>query len=61
MEAMRDRIMHDLGTDEPWVVEEMSAVLGARAIAAHYRRPLRIDEVNQMAPTEEVRARPGRA
>jgi hypothetical protein len=61
MEAVRDRIMRGIGTDEPWVVEEMSAVIGARAIAVHYRRPLRIDEVNQMAPTDEARVRPGRA
>ena len=52
--------MRGVGTDEPWVVEEMSGVLGERAVAVHYRRPLRIDEVNQMAPTEEVIARPGR-
>ena len=58
MEALRDRIMHGLGTDEPWHMEHMGDVAGLRAIAVHFRRPLRIDEVNQMAPTEEVRARP---
>ena len=53
MEALRDKIMRGLGTDEPWVTE-----MGA--IACHYRRPLRIDEINQMAQTPEVRERPGR-
>lgn len=60
MEAIRDRIMRGLGTAEPWVIEHMGAQLGERAIAMHYRRPLSIEEVNQMAPTPEVLARPGR-
>jgi hypothetical protein len=42
-------------------MEHMANEIGEAAIAVHYRKPLRIDEVNQMAPTEEVRARPGRA
>jgi hypothetical protein len=58
---MRDRIMRGIGTDEPWIMEEMSAQFGMLAIAVHYRRPLRIDEVNRMAATPDVRARPGRA
>lgn len=45
--------MRGRGTDDPWFLE-----LGT--VAAHYRRPLRIDEVNLLAPTAEVRARPGR-
>jgi hypothetical protein len=53
--------MRNVGTDEAWVVEEHSAVWGERAVAVHYRRPLRIDEVARMAPTAEVLARPGRA
>ena len=60
-EALRDRIMRGVGTDEEWVTEEMSAQVGMMAISMHYRRPLRIDEVAQMVATEEVRARPGRA
>lgn len=60
-EAVRDRIMRGIGTDEPYVCEEMTAVLGARAVSVHWRKPLRIDEVAQMAPTPEVRDRPGRA
>lgn len=42
-------------------MEHMADQIGERAIAAHYRKPLRVDEVSQMAATEEVRARPGRA
>lgn len=38
----------------------MSAQLGELAFAAHYRKPLGIDEVTRMAPTPEVKARPGR-
>lgn len=60
-EAVRDRIMHGIGTNEPWVVEEMTAPLGMRAISVHYRRPLSLAEVAQMAPTPEVIARPVRA
>jgi hypothetical protein len=60
-EAVRDRIMRGVGTDEPWVMEEHSADWGMKAVAVHYRKPLRVDEVARMAPTEEVRARPGRS
>jgi len=59
-EALRDRIMRGVGTDEPWIAEDMSAQLGEMAIAVHYRKPLRIDEVARMAPTAEVLSRPGR-
>lgn len=59
-EAVRDRIMRGVGTDEAWVVEELSAQLGETAVAVHYRRPLRVDEVADMAPTPEVKLRPGR-
>jgi hypothetical protein len=45
-EALRDRIMRELGIGE-WHVEDMSNVLGDRAVGVHYRRPLRIDEINQ--------------
>lgn len=57
---MRDRIMRGIGTDEPWIMEEMSDQFGMLAIAVHYRRPLRIDAVSRMADTPDVRARPGR-
>jgi hypothetical protein len=52
-EAARDKIMRGVGTDEPWVVEH-------GGWSMHYRKPLRVDEVNRMAPTQDVRAREGR-
>jgi hypothetical protein len=52
--------MRGCGTDEPWFYEDMSGEMGERAVAAHFRKPLSIVEVNQMAPIPEVRARPGR-
>lgn len=61
LEAIRDRIMRGVGTDEPWVIEHMSDVIGLQAVSVHYRRPLRIDEIGRMATTDEVKARPGRA
>jgi len=63
MEAMRDRIMRGVGTSEPFVPEDiagMAAALGVSPKAMHWRKPLSIEEVNRMAPTEEVRARKGR-
>ena len=59
-EVMRDRIMRGIGAEEPWIMEEHSGQFGAAAIAVHYRRPLRLDEVNRMGPTPDVVARPGR-
>jgi hypothetical protein len=59
-EEMRDRVMRNLGTEEPYVMEEMTEWLGERAVSVHWRKPLRIDETAQMAPTQEVRDRPGR-
>ena len=52
--------MRGLGTDEAYIMEEMTAFLGERAVSVHWRKPLRIDEVARMAPTQEVRERPGR-
>lgn len=55
--------MHGCGTDEPWFLEdpiEFADETGKTMIAGNWRKPLRLDEVNQMAPTPEVRARPGR-
>jgi len=52
--------MRNLGTDEPFILEDMTGLIGMRAVSAHWRKPLRIDEINQMAPTAEVKARPGR-
>lgn len=53
MEALRDRIMRGVGTDEPWYLEQ-------GAISVNWRKPLRLDEIEQMAPTPEVRQREGR-
>jgi hypothetical protein len=58
---VRDRIMFGCGTDEEWFFDaEFYGGYQAEAIAAHWRKPLRIDEVNLMAPTPEVIARQGR-
>lgn len=40
-EAIRDRIMKGLGTNEPFATEKGS-------LAIHYRRPLTANEINQM-------------
>lgn len=52
--------MRGLGTDEEYIMEEMSGLLGERAVCVHWRKPLRIDEIPRMAQTPEVIARPGR-
>jgi hypothetical protein len=66
-EAIRDKIMRGVGTDEPWIMDEPSEVdaitrrdTGRPAISGQWRKPLRVDEVAQMAPTPEVRDRQGR-
>lgn len=59
-EAARDNMTFGLGTDEPWFTEEMTAALGAAAVAVHWRKPLRLDEINHLSPTAEVRQRQGR-
>lgn len=46
--------MRGLGTEEPLIPEDI------RGVAHHWRKPLSIIEINQMAPTTEVRERPGR-
>ena len=53
--------MRGLGTTEEYVIEENSAMFGDRAIAVHWRKPLRVDEIPMMANTQEVRERQGRA
>ena len=45
--------MSQIGTREK-IVEEMGNEL------PHWRKPLNLIEINQLAPTDEVRARPGR-
>lgn len=58
-EAIRDRILRGCGTDEPLIEpegEELALLVSSR----QWRKPLRIDEIARLAPTPEVRARPGR-
>jgi hypothetical protein len=43
------------GTDEPIIPDT-----GQRYYTIQWRRPLNIEEVNRMAPTDEVRERRGR-
>jgi hypothetical protein len=52
-EALRDKIMLGVGTDEPFATEQGNW-------AMHWRKPLRVDEAARMKPTQEVRERPGR-
>jgi hypothetical protein len=65
MERIRDRIFFSLGTDEPLFEEVLPddvalARFGHLPISVSWRKPLRVDEIAQMAQTPEVRARPGR-
>lgn len=63
IEHIRDRIMGRIGTSEAIIPEDiirMAAEVGAEPRAMHWRKPLSIEEVNRMAPTEEVHRRPGR-
>ena len=58
-EAVRDRLMRGTGTNEPFIEptgEELALIKSTR----QWRKPLSIEEINKMAPTHEVRARPGR-
>ena len=59
MEAARDQIMRGVGTLEPWF-RDIPDFPGHEALSVQYRRPLRIEEVAQMAPTSAVRERKGR-
>jgi hypothetical protein len=63
IETIRDRIMGMCGTTERLIevdYAEMAGELGMSPRTLQWRKPLSIEEVAQMAPTEEVRARPGR-
>jgi hypothetical protein len=61
VEAARDAIFRGIGTNEPLYEENMVNQVGERAVSVNWRKPLRIEEVNRLAPTPEVRQRPGRA
>jgi len=52
--------MRHIGSSEPLIPiegEEKALAL----VTMQWRKPLSLDEVNRMAPTPEVLARPGRA
>lgn len=49
--------MHGTGTVEPWIRDDWPGL----QYSMQWRKPMRIDEVNQLADTPEVRSRPGRA
>ena len=57
-EAIRDKVMAGLGTDEPFILETFEKQSG---IAPHWRRPLSVSEIGRMGVTDAVRQRPGRA
>jgi hypothetical protein len=62
-EAIRDKVMRDAGTDEPWFMDdprEIAASIGVASRAVHWRKPLSLEEMTRMAPTPEVKAREGR-
>lgn len=59
IEAARDRIMCGVGTDEALIMPEGEEAAILR-VTRQWRKPLRIDEVNRMASTPEVRERRGR-
>ena len=54
MLRIRDHVFAALGQSAGAFVEERTRN------AIHFRLPLRVDEIAQLAPTAEVRARPGR-
>lgn len=63
VEALRDRILFGHGSGEPWIPEDWAKAEGETGMtfkAMHWRKPLSMIEVNRMAPTPEVRQRPGR-
>ena len=56
VEAVRDKILSVLGTNEKMIQENDPAL----TVTMQWRKPLSLEEVNQMAPTPEVQQRPGR-
>lgn len=59
VEALRDRILYGLGSSEP-VIPVQAEELARLSVTMQWRKPLSIMEINQLAETPEVRARPGR-
>ena len=60
IEHARDLIFRQIGTDEPLIEENAQSSLNRPIVSVNWRKPLRIEEVNQMAQTPEVKQRPGR-
>jgi hypothetical protein len=60
-QAIRDDVMRGQGTKEPWFMENMVDGLGVRSVSVNWRKPLTIEEINQLTPTAEVRERQGRS
>jgi hypothetical protein len=61
VEAVRDRIMGMCGTTERLIaVGAEGFPVGHSPVTLQWRKPLSIEEVNRLAQTPEVRARPGR-
>lgn len=52
-EALRDLILINLGTSEALIPEHSRLIMT-------WRKPLSLEEINQLAQTPEVRVRPGR-
>lgn len=59
LEAHKDRIFRGLGSPEA-VIPVEGEELAMLRVTMQWRKPLSILEINQMADTPEVRARPGR-
>ena len=53
IEAIRDLILLNLGTSEALIPDHTRLIMT-------WRKPLSLEEINQLAQTPEVRARPGR-
>jgi hypothetical protein len=61
VEAICERIMHMCGTREALIeVDAGGFASGHQPVTRQWRKPLSIEEVARMAPTEEVRERKGR-
>lgn len=61
IEAARDRILSRIGTAETMMEAGIGEFPNGNArVTRQWRKPLSIVEINRMAPTPEVRARPGR-
>lgn len=63
IESVRDGVLRNLGSNEPVIAEDIAAAEAAvrhPLKAMHWRKPLSILEIPQMADTPDVRARKGR-